>query len=155
MRVLSLDLGHKRIGLAVSDEDASIAFPAGHLDSRGRPADLKAVVELIEERQIGRVVIGLPRHMDGRLGTEAEAAKAFAEALRQASGLPVDLLDERWTSLEAERVLREQAPRKKRGAKRKTKKGAVDSVAASIILSTYLDLQRQQSKPPLDDGDNT
>jgi putative holliday junction resolvase len=138
MRVLGLDLGSKRIGIAISDPDANIAFPEGTLRSAGRKADLAAVCALIREREIGRVVIGLPRHMDGRKGPEALAAEAFAKALHEATGLPVDTLDERWTSAEAERVLRSQ------GHDGRRRRELVDSVAASIILRTWLDLQRNQ-----------
>ncbi len=149
MRVLGLDLGEKRIGVAVSDEDASIAFPSGALESRGAKKDLKAVLELIEEREIGRVVIGLPRHLDGREGPEAEAARAFAAALHEASGLPVETLDERWTTVEAERVLHAQ------GRKKKKQRAVVDSVAASIILGTYLDLLRNREAGLAVDADDT
>lgn len=138
MRVLGLDLGQKRIGVAVSDEAASIAFPTGAIESRGARKDLQAVLELIAEREIGRVVVGLPRHLDGRYGPEAEAARSFAEALHSRSGLPVETLDERWTTVEAERVLHEQ------GRKKKKQRAMVDSVAASIILGTYLDLLRNR-----------
>lgn len=138
MRVLALDLGKKRIGLAVSDEEASIAFPAGALESKGRRKDVLALLELIEEKGISRVVIGLPKHLDGRSGPEAEAALSFAQKLHEASGLPVDTLDERWTTIEAERILRDQ------GRKGKKRRQLVDSVAASIILRTYLDLRRNQ-----------
>ena len=139
MRVLGLDLGHKRIGLAISDPDARIAFPAGTLRSAGRKADIEAITALIREREIGRVVIGLPRHMDGRKGPEAVAAEAFASALHESTGLPVETLDERWTSVEADRMLRSQ------GHKSRKRRDLVDSVAASIILRTYLDLRRNQS----------
>ncbi len=138
MRVLGLDLGQKRIGVAVSDEEASIPFPSGAIQSRGPKKDLQAVLELIEERDVGRVVIGLPRHLDGREGPEAEAARAFAAALQEASGLPVETLDERWTTVEAERMLHAQ------GRKKKKQRAVVDSVAASIILGTYLDLLRNR-----------
>ncbi|MDE0885815.1 MAG: Holliday junction resolvase RuvX [Myxococcota bacterium] len=139
MRVLGLDLGSKRIGLAVSDPDASIAFPAGTLRSTGRKADIIAVCQLIEEREIGAVVIGLPRHMDGRHGPEAQAAEKFAAALRRASGLPVETLDERWTSQEAERSLAAQGHNSKRT------RAHVDEVAAAIILRTYLEIDRNRS----------
>jgi putative Holliday junction resolvase len=138
MRVLGLDLGQKRIGVAVSDEDASIAFPSGAIESRGPKKDLNAVLELIEEREIGRVVIGLPRHLDGREGPEAEAARAFASKLQRRSGLEVETLDERWTTVEAERVLHAQ------GRTKKKQRAVVDSVAAAIILGTYLDLLRNR-----------
>jgi putative Holliday junction resolvase len=135
VRVLGVDLGSKRIGLAISDEEEAFAFPAGILDSRGRKRDIDALRELIVEKQIGRAVLGLPIHMDGRRGPEAEKAIRFAADLSKAAEIPVDTLDERWTSREAERLL--QPASGKRGAKRR-KKGAVDEMAASIILRTYL-----------------
>ena len=135
MRILGIDLGSKRIGLAVSDEQGSIAFPAGILQSRGRKRDLSALRALIIERGIARVVVGLPLHLDGRRGPEAEAATQFAAELARTAGIPVDTLDERWTSVEAERLL-EQAPARKKKARRE--KGTVDEMAASIILRTYL-----------------
>jgi len=138
MRVLGLDLGKKRIGLAISDEDARFAFPAGTLMSAGPKADLSAICAWIEERGVEHVVVGLPRHMDGRRGPEAEAAEAFALALSRRAGIPVGTLDERWTSVEAERVLRAQG---KRGKKLKAR---VDEVAASIILRTYLELKSDE-----------
>lgn len=135
MRILGVDLGHKRIGLAVTDEDGTIAFPAGTLDSRGRQKDLARLRAMIDERGIERAVVGLPLHLDGRHGPEAEKAMAFAEALAKTSGIPVDTLDERWTSKEAERLLA-PATAKKRDQRRV--KGAVDEMAASILLQTYL-----------------
>jgi len=136
MRVLGIDLGGKRIGLALSDTEAEFSFPAGTLQSRDRPSDLKALCELIAEREVGRVVVGLPRHMDGRKGPEAASAERFAKSLSKQAGVPVDMLDERWTSREAERILQHQG----RGGRRA--KQHVDEVAASIILRTYLELRR-------------
>lgn len=137
---MGIDLGSKRIGLAVSDESGTIAFPAGCLDSRGRKKDLAAIRSFISERGVARVVVGLPLHMDGRRGPEADKAIRFADELRVASGVPVDTLDERWTSMEAERLL--AAPvgkrRKSKRAQRRTE-GTVDEMAASIILRTYLE----------------
>jgi putative Holliday junction resolvase len=140
MRVLGLDLGKKRIGVAISDIEAEFAFPDGVVESSGRKKDLAAIEKIISEREIGRVVVGLPRHMDGRLGPEAKAAEAFARALHEKTGLPVDTLDERWTSVEAERSLRAQ------GHTAKKTKLHVDSVAASIILRTYLELRDGQAE---------
>lgn len=146
MRVLGLDLGQKRIGIAISDEDASIAFPDGALESAGPRKDVAAVAALCSERGVGCVVIGLPRHLDGREGPEAKAAREFADALHRATGLPVETLDERWTTLEAERILHAQ------GRKKKRQRGVVDSVAASIILRTYLDLRRNRAADAARDG---
>lgn len=143
MRILGVDLGHKRIGLAVTDEDGTIAFPAGTLDSQGRKKDLARLRAMIDERGIERAVVGLPLHLDGRRGPEAEKAVAFAEALSKTAGIPVDTLDERWTSKEAERLLA-PATAKKRDQRRA--KGAVDEMAASILLQTYLARQPEAAE---------
>lgn len=138
MRVLGIDLGSKRIGLAISDPDGVVAFPAGVIESRGRKRDLAALRALVRERSIVRAVVGVPLHMSGRRGPEAEAAIAFASDLARAAGIPVDTLDERWTSLEAERMLR-STERGRRAVKARS--GAVDESAAAILLRTYLDLR--------------
>ncbi len=132
MRVLGLDLGERRIGLSISDPEATVATPAGVLERTGLEHDLSALGALIREREVERVVVGLPIHMDGRRGPEAEAARRFAAALSEAAGVKVDLLDERWTSVEAERALRESGVR---GSKRRK---SIDSVAATILLRTDL-----------------
>jgi len=133
--ILGVDLGKKRIGLAVSDPDASIAFPVGFVRSRGRASDLEALREVVEERGIVRVVVGLPIHLDGRPSAGSQAARRFADALGEAAGVPVDVLDERWTSQAAERSLGES----KSG--RKKRREAVDAVAATLLLRTYLERQ--------------
>jgi putative Holliday junction resolvase len=135
MRVLGLDLGARRIGLALSDPLGEFAFPEGTLERRSLSSDLLALCELVRERGVGRVVVGLPLHMSGRAGREAEAARRFASRLAEASGLPVDLLDERWTSVEAERALRETGGR---GRRARGERGRVDAVAATLLLRTYL-----------------
>lgn len=135
MRVLGIDLGSKRIGLAVSDPDGEIAFPAGALECRGRKRDIAALRDLIRERGVGRAVVGLPIHMDGRRGPEAEKALGFARDLGRAAGIPVDTLDERWTSREAERLMQGTSKKRRR---EKRSRGGVDELAASILLRTYL-----------------
>lgn len=139
MRVLGIDLGTRRIGLAVSDEDGRIAFPAGTLERKSKRADFAALCKLVRERQIGGAVVGLPLHMSGRAGVEAEAARAFATALAEAAGIPVDTLDERWTSVAAHRSLQESGRR----VVEKHGKGIVDEVAATLLLSTYLERCRR------------
>jgi putative holliday junction resolvase len=132
--VLGVDLGSKRIGLAISDEGERIALPAGVLESRGRKADVEALRRLAAERGVSRVVVGLPLHMSGRAGPEAEAARAFARALAESSALPVETLDERWSTVEAERTLRETG---RSGRKRRS--GEADTLAATLLLRTYLE----------------
>jgi putative Holliday junction resolvase len=135
--VLALDYGSKRIGIAVSDPDGEFAFPAGVLERRGGKKDLEALRELVRERDVTRILVGLPLHLDGREGTEADAARAFALAVGEATGLPVDLLDERWTTREAERSLRDAQPR--RGRRQRTR---VDAAAAALLLRTFLERER-------------
>jgi putative Holliday junction resolvase len=138
-RFLGVDFGTRRIGLAVSDPSGAIAFPAGTLERRGLRRDLESLCALVKEREVARIVVGLPLHMDGRRGPEAEAAEKFATQLGEATGLPVDLFDERWTTREAERVLAETG---RRGRKRRQ---VVDSVAASILLRAYLEQRANAS----------
>jgi putative Holliday junction resolvase len=139
--ILGVDLGEKRIGLAVSDSDASIAFPAGFIVSQGRPQDVAALREVVEERGIVRIVVGLPIHLDGRASPGSQAAQGFADALGEVTGVPVDLLDERWTSQAAELSLSES-----KGG-RKKRREAVDAVAATLLLRTYLERQFPSQAP--------
>ena len=132
--VLGLDLGARRIGLAVSDEMAQIAFPAGHLERSGLEKDLETLSALASERAVTRIVVGLPKLLDGREGTGALAARRFARALSEKTALPVELQDERLTSVEAERALREAPARRRRDRKK-----VVDAMAATLLLRTFLE----------------
>ena len=136
--ILALDYGAKRIGMAVSDTEGEFAFPAGVLERRGLAKDLEALGQVVRERQVVQLVVGLPIHMDGRRGPEAEAAERFAAAVGKATGLPVDMLDERLTSREAERALREAQPRRK-----KRQKARLDAAAAALLLRSFLALQEK------------
>ena len=132
--VLGLDLGARRIGLALSDQEARIAFPAGHLERSGGEKDLSALAELARERGVTRIVVGLPLLLDGRDGTGAEAARRFAVALADHTSLPVELQDERLTTAEAERALRDAPSGRRRGRKQ-----VIDAMAATLLLRTYLE----------------
>ena len=143
MRVLAIDYGERRLGLAVSDEEGAFAFPAGALERRGLRRDLAALRALAEERGVATVVVGLPLHMDGREGPEARAARAFAAAVGEATGLPVETFDERWTTREAERSLQAQGMVGRRGH---AKKDVVDEVAATLLLRAWL--ARRQAPAP-------
>jgi putative Holliday junction resolvase len=140
VRVLALDYGTRRIGIAVSDPDQRIATPEAPLVRRGLEKDLAALEELIEAREIGHLVVGQPLHMSGRVGPEAEAAQAFGERLASRTGLPLDLFDERWTTLEARRALRESG---RRGARQRQ---VVDSVAAALLLRAFLERKRARMR---------
>jgi putative Holliday junction resolvase len=145
MRVLGVDLGRRRIGLAISDAEGAFAFPLAAVISAGRAKDVKALKRVMGERDVEHVVVGLPLHLDGRRGTEAEHATAFAAALAQATGVPVDTLDERWTSAEAERALVASGSRRTRRSSRKS--GELDSMAATIILRTWLARDANSANP--------
>lgn len=134
MTWLALDLGSRRIGAAVSDPGGTIAVPLKTLEAgRDGSLPLAAIRELIRSREVQGIVVGLPRRLDGTHGPEARAAEATAERLHAELGLPVELWDERLTSVEAERLLVEA------GVRRKRRRGATDRLAATLILQGFLD----------------
>jgi putative Holliday junction resolvase len=139
--VLGIDLGSRRIGLAISDPDRRIAFPAGHLERTGLQRDLEALKALVCERGVRRIVVGLPLRLDGRESTGARAAREFASAVGEATSLPVELVDERLTTVEAERALRE-APR----SKRRERKQVVDAMAATLLLRGWLEARATRDR---------
>ena len=134
MPVLGIDFGSRRIGLAVSDAEDRIALPLDPIESGGPEKDLRSLGDLVRERGIDRIVVGLPIGLDGQRGAQAEAVGRFADSLRETLALPVDLLDERFTTRMAERTLDEGS---RRG--RRKKKAVIDSVAAAMLLRTYLE----------------
>ena len=131
-RVLGLDLGQARIGVAVSDPKRRLAVPVGTIRT-GAPADLKAIARLVGEKDVALVVVGHPLRLSGERGPEARNAERFAEALRAGLPVPVVLWDERLTTVEANRALKEA------GARGRDRRRAVDRSAATIILQSYLD----------------
>jgi putative holliday junction resolvase len=136
MAIAGLDLGKRRIGLAIADNEGLAVHPIGALERRSVVRDLELIRSRFVEFEVSRVVIGLPLNMDGTAGPAARAAQAFADRLRDSTGLPVELFDERLTSFEAEERLRELSGRRARD------KGTVDAVAASIILESWLSHRR-------------
>ena len=128
---MAVDLGTARTGLAVSDELGMLAQPWKTLPS-GESA-LEAVVAAWEEIKPVRILVGLPRNMNGTYGPAAENARAFAESLRARVTCPVDLWDERLTTVAAQRALRES------GRKARDQRGVIDQVAAQILLQSWLD----------------
>jgi putative Holliday junction resolvase len=138
-RILALDVGTKRIGLAVSDPLGLTAQGLEVLNRRSRQADLEALLKIARDYQVQQIVVGLPRHMDGRPGAAVPEIMALAEALGQALGVEVITWDERLTTAAAERVLL-QADMSRRRRRR-----VVDQLAAVLILQTYLDYLAQTS----------
>lgn len=131
-RVLGLDLGDVRIGVAISDERRRLAVPLGTVHT-GAPADLKAIASLVREHGVTLVVVGHPLLLSGEAGVRARHAEAFADALRGFLGIGVVLHDERLTTVEADRALRAT------GAGGKRRRQVVDRSAATILLQAYLD----------------
>lgn len=132
-RLLGVDYGTVRIGLAVTDADRRLASPLGTYTRKGAVADERYFRKLVEEEQIGGIVVGLPVHNDGTLGAKAREAKKFGDWLAKITGLPVAYYDERFTSVEAEQFLLEAGLTSKRRKERR------DRVAAQILLQSYLD----------------
>jgi putative holliday junction resolvase len=130
--VLGLDLGQARIGVAISDPDGRIAVPLGTVRT-GAPSDVKAVAALVRDHGVSMIVVGLPLDMSGTRGPAAEHAETFAGALRQFLGLPVELQDERLSTVEADRRLRAT------GMPGRRRRRAVDMSAAAVILQSWLD----------------
>jgi len=130
-RIMAVDLGSVRTGVAVSDELGMLAQPWKTLP--GGEAALEAVVSAVGELKPVRVLVGLPRNMDGSYGPAAEGARAFADQLKSRLPCPVDLWDERLTTVSAQRALRES------GRKARDQRGVVDQVAAQFLLQSWLD----------------
>ena len=138
MRTLALDYGEARIGVAISDPDGLLAQPLETIATRpGDAGALARIAELVKTREVEQIVIGLPLHMDGRRGPEVERTRAFGERVRGLTGVPVEYLDERWTSREAAAALDAA------GVSRKKQRGRVDAIAAALLLRTFLELQRK------------
>jgi putative Holliday junction resolvase len=133
-RVLALDLGSRRVGVALSDTSATLASPFTTIQRCGDPSkDHERVAALVSEEQVGLVLVGLPTNMDGSPGPAAVAAHAEAEALAAALTAPVVLVDERLTTVAADRVLLE------RGKRAPARRRVVDQVAAAVLLQSWLD----------------
>jgi putative Holliday junction resolvase len=130
-RILGIDLGKARIGVAVSDELGMLAHPVETIPASGDA--LKRVAQIVKEKDAERVIVGLPRHMNGSVGTGATEALAFAEKLRGQVSCEVVTWDERLTTTAANRALRAS------GRKTRESRAFVDQVAAQMILQGYLD----------------
>jgi len=135
-RVLGLDLGDARVGVAISDADRRVAVPHGTIRTGQPPGELKAVAALVRDLDVTAVVVGHPRSMSGASGPRAQQAEAFADALRAIVDVPVELQDERLSTAEAERSLRDA------GVSGKRRRQVVDESAAAVILGAWLDARR-------------
>lgn len=132
MKIMGIDYGDARTGVAISDILCSIVGSATVVPSRNTEKAVADIVRLAKENQVGEIVVGLPKNMDGTEGSRAQLCREFAEILREATGLPVAMWDERRTTVEAHNIL---SAHNYHGKKRKD---TVDAVAASLILEGYL-----------------
>jgi putative Holliday junction resolvase len=135
MRILALDHGTKRIGVAVSDETRTIALPIEYILTEPFAAFLDRLKKLIVEKEVELILVGLPRNMDGSYGPAVQKVEAFVAVVRNAITVPIKTLDERLTSAQANRILIQG------GVRRDKRKEKVDKMAAAILLQSYLDAQ--------------
>ncbi len=132
-RILALDVGSRRIGVAVSDPLGITAQGLDTIHRQNKRRDWEALRQVIEKYDVAEIVVGLPLRLTGAEGTQSEKMRLFADDLKKHFGLPVNLWDERWTSVEANRLLREtNLSIEKRGK-------AVDRMAAILILQSWLE----------------
>jgi putative holliday junction resolvase len=136
VRILAIDPGSKRVGLALSDPTATIAQALGTVPAEPLGTLAMRLAEIARSSAAARIVVGLPRRLDGTRGPEARAAQALADAIRKESGLPVELVDERLTTVAAERSLIAG------GVRRDKRRLSVDRVAATLMLQSHLDRRR-------------
>jgi len=136
LRVLAVDPGSRRVGLAISDPTGTIAQPLATVPAEPRSTLPARLAEAARRHEVTRIVVGLPRRMDGSDGPEAKAARQLAVELRRASGMPVELEDERLTTAAAERSLIAG------GVRREKRRATVDRVAATLLLQSHLDRKK-------------
>jgi len=131
-KILALDYGSKRIGVAVSDPLGITAQPVTVINRKGKKKDIPEILGIIKEREVGKIVVGLPLNMNGSKGTLYDDVKKFGALLESKSGLPVDYLDERLTTVQAEKVLLSG------DVSRSKRRKVIDKTAAVLILQNYL-----------------
>jgi putative Holliday junction resolvase len=135
MRILGVDFGSKRVGLAISDETGTIALAVGYIDGGGVNTVSREVVRVVTERGAGAIVVGVPVRLDGTASLQTERTLQFIAALEAATAIPIKHWDERLTTAQAERVLLEG------NVRRKDRKQKIDQLAAQLMLQSYLDAQ--------------
>ena len=136
-RILGVDFGDTRTGLAVSDLLGMLANGIGYVNSNYMPKTVQMVSEKAKEYGVSKIVVGLPINMNGTYGPRAERAKEFADMLAAETGLPVEMFDERCSTMAAHQILNMTDTRGKK------RKAAVDTLSAQIILQNYLDSKRK------------
>lgn len=133
MRILGLDVGDVRIGVALCDETQTLATGILTLTRVGPRKDVQAIRDVVRDREVGKVVVGIPWRLDGSLGLQGEKVMAFVDALRRSVPVPVETWDERFTTVVADERLAEA------GVRRRERKSRIDRAAAAVMLQGYLD----------------
>jgi len=133
MRSLGLDIGDKRVGVALSDPEGILASPFTIINRTDDRTDVEAIINIVNQQQVKQVIVGLPRSMDGSIGRQAEKVEAFAQKLCSHTEVPVEFRDERLTTVSAKRLMQSV------GKKKTRKKARDDAIAAALILQSYLD----------------
>ena len=139
MRIMGLDIGSHTIGVAVSDELGITAQGLKTIRRKSKEDDLKEIIKIIDQFKIGKIVVGLPKNMNGTLGKQAEMVFQWIKTMKDKIGLPVATWDERFSTVEASRVLLEA------DVSRKKRKKAIDKLAAVLILQGYIHRDRNQN----------
>ena len=144
-RVMALDLGGQRIGVALTDALRVLASPLKTLRAQPRAAAIQQIAELIASNEVAELVVGLPLTLSGEVGPQAKLVQEFVEALRPQVSIPIHMVDERLTSVEAERMMVEM------GIKRDQRKARIDEVAASLILRDFIEAGRAARRDEWDE----
>jgi putative Holliday junction resolvase len=136
MRSLGLDIGDKRIGVALSDPQGMLASPFTIINRRDERTDVEAIIDIVNQQGVKQIIVGLPRSMNGSIGKQAEKVKAFTRELCNHTKVPVEFRDERLSTVLANRLMQE--------VKKTREKVGRDAIAAALILQCYLDEARLQ-----------
>ncbi len=137
MRSLGLDIGDRRIGVALSDPEGILASTFSVIERKDDSLAIKAIIDVVNQKEVGQIIVGLPRSLDGSLGWQVEKVKQFIRRLRRYTKVPMDYRDERLTTVMARRLRRVSGGKKGRG------KSSDDAQAAAFILQSYLDESQQ------------
>ncbi len=132
-RTLGIDVGDRRIGLALSDSNGIMASPLTIIEHSTETGDIEAILKIAKEREAERIIVGLPRLMNGDIGSQAQKVQAFTEVLRNHTQIPIEYRDERLTTVTAQRLKQET------GSKKKNRNIRYDAMAAAVILQDYLE----------------
>ena len=130
-RSLGLDVGDKRIGVALSDPGGILASPLTIINCQDNRVDIETIIDIVTQNQVGQIIVGLPRSMDGSIGKQAEKVKTFAQELRNHTEVPIEFRDERLSTVSAKRLMQ--------GVRKSNKKTRHDAIAAALVLQSYLD----------------